>query len=81
MFTGLSSGNSLGLTRYMYDADTSLFLMLTNVAVVILLHELLKEHRYCNISGTLLMSCLYTAVTTTAMEEVWNIHWHTATKL
>ena len=81
MFSGLSSGNSLGLTRYMYDADISLLLMLTNVAVVILLHELLKEHRYCNICGTLLMSCLYTAVTTTAMEDRRNIHWHTATKL
>jgi len=81
MFTGLSSGNSLGLTRYIHDADINLLLMLTNIAVVILLHELLKKHRYCNISGTLLMSCLYTAVTTIAMEEVWNTHWHTATKL
>jgi hypothetical protein len=74
MFTDLSSGNSLGLTRYTYDADISLLLMLTNIAVVILLLKLLKEHMYCNISGTLLMSCLYTAITTTAMEEVWNIH-------
>jgi hypothetical protein len=68
MFTGLSSGNSLGLKRYMYDANISLLLMLTNVAVVIL-HQLLKEHRYCNISGTLLTSCLNKAVTTTAMEK------------
>lgn len=50
--TGLSSSNSLGLKRYMYDAEASLLLMLTNVAVT-LLHELLKEHRYCNISDTL----------------------------
>jgi len=65
----------------MYDADISLLLMLTNVAVVILPHVLLQEHRYCNIHGALLTSCLYTAVITTAMEDIWNIHKHTAIKL